>query len=451
MYPRLYLARSLLRDDGVIFISIDDNEQVNLRKVCDEVFGEENFVDAIVWKKRYGGGAKEKYLVSVHEYVLVYARSLDELPELHIPLSKESITRYYTQEDEYSAVRGPFRTHPLEATKSMEDRPNLVFPISAPDGTEVMPKRQWLWSKERAQAALASGELAFLRDRDGNWTVHTKQYLRDESGELRRAKAFSLVDDVFTQHGTNEIIDLFGDARIFPFPKPTGLLTKLLNLADERALVLDLFAGSGAMGQAILELNKLDGGSRRFILVQLPEPTGREDYPTIADITRERVRKVTDRLDAEKADTLPLQGGSLDRGFRAFRLAESNFLPWESQESAEVERLAEQLEMHVDHVQDGRSEQDLLFELLLKSGFALTTPVEVLRIGASKVYVVADGVLVVSLAREITQELIDQIAAINPQPERVVCLDEGFAGNDQLKVNAAEMFKTRGITSFKTV
>ncbi len=186
--------------------------------------------------------------------------------------------------------------------------------------------------------------------------------------------------------------------------------------------------------------------------MQLPEPTDREDYPTIADITKERVRRVVNKLDEAHEGALPVDGQApQDRGFRVFKLAESNFLSWDAEGPEDSESLAQQLELHVNHVRDGRTEQDLLYELLLKSGFSLATPVEMLPTGDNVVYSVADGALIVSLAKKIPQKLIEHIASLDPKPERVVCLDEGFAGNDQLKVNATETFKTRGITSFKTV
>tara|TARA_R110000787_G_C13441618_1_gene446430 strand:- start:41 stop:1126 length:1086 start_codon:yes stop_codon:yes gene_type:complete len=185
MYPRLKLARNLLRDDGLIFISIDDNEVTNLRKLCDEVFGEDNFIDNLIWKKRYGGGAKEKYLISLHEYALVYAKDKTSLDNIYVPLTEESIKRYYTQKDSNFEIRGPYRTHPLEATKSMGERLNLVFDIPAPDGTMVAPKRQWLWSKERVENAILKDELEFIKDKIGGWSVHTKQYLKDEDGTIR--------------------------------------------------------------------------------------------------------------------------------------------------------------------------------------------------------------------------------------------------------------------------
>jgi len=285
MTPRLKLLRDFLKSDGLIFVSIDDNELHRLRSLMDEIFGEDNFVENIIWKKRYGGGAKEKYLVSVHEYIICYARNIEEIDALFVPLKRESIERYYNLKDKHFEKLGPYRTHPLEATKSMGDRKNLIFPICAPDGSKVMPRRQWLWSKDRVAEALKKDELAFLKDRDGKWTVHTKQYLKDDSGKIRQGKAFSIIDNVYSQHGTNEIINLFGDAHVFPFPKPTGLLKTLLSLSTQGDdYILDSFAGSGSTAHAILALNNEDGGNRRFILVEC------EDY---ADkVTAERIRRV---------------------------------------------------------------------------------------------------------------------------------------------------------------
>ncbi len=453
MYPRLYLARNLLRDDGVAFISIDDFEYDNLKKLCDEVFGEENFLENIIWKKRYGGGAKEKFLVSVHEYILCYARNLDAIAPLFVPQSQESIERYYILKDENYAQRGPYRTHPLEATKSMGERKNLVFPITAPDGSIVMPKRQWLWSRERVEEASKTGKLAFLKDKDGNWSVHTKQYLKDDNGNVRQSKAFSIIDNVFTQHGTNEIIDLFGDAQIFPFPKPSKLLIPLLSLAaaESDAIIMDFFAGSGSIAHAILDMNKQDEGNRKFILVQLPEPTGREDYPLITDITKERVRRVIQKLNKEDQSKLALNDkNKRDRGFKVLKLSESNFKPWNAQvEQGNTVALEKQLDLHVDHIRDGRTADDILYEILLKSGFPLTTPIKNIALAGKTIHSAADGALFICLEKELTLELIRAMA--EQKPARVVCLDEGFAGNDQLKTNAVQIFKSKGVTSFKTV
>ena len=454
MYPRLYLARNLLREDGVIFISIDDNEQDNLKKLCNEIFGEENFIDQIVWKKRYGGGAKEKYLVTLHEYILVYAKSKIDLGEIFVPLKEESIKRYYKSKDQNYETLGPYRTHPLEATKSMGERKNLVYPILAPEGTEIHPKRQWLWSQGRTEKALANGKVEFIKGKDGTWSVHSKQYLRDEEGNIRQSKAFSIVDNVYSQHGTNEIIDLFGEAQIFPFPKPVNLLTQILDVGTDKDggnVVLDLFAGSGSMADAISEANKKDGGNRKYICVQLPEPCDEKTeahkagYQTIADIGRERIRRAAKKIAAEKDSQK--RGEKLDLGFKAFSLAPSNFAVWEG-DVDKIKNLEKQLELHADHIDPSSSSEDILYELLLKSGFALTAPIETMQLAGKQVFSInADNdsnhsnALLICLEKQLTQKLMDAIADKNPA--QVICLDAGFQSNDQLKTNAVQTFKSR--------
>ncbi|MHB8834936.1 MAG: site-specific DNA-methyltransferase [Candidatus Methylomirabilia bacterium] len=478
MYPRLYLARNLLREDGIIFISIDDQEVNNLRKLCDEVFGEANFVESFVWKKSYGGGAKEQFAVRQHEYCVLYAKNMDVLDEFWLPPDPDAERKYYDGKDEHLAKRGPFRIKPLEATKSMDRRENLTFPIQAPDGTQVLPKRQWWWSPERVKRVQAANGLVFLKT-DRGWSVSYKQYLIDENGEQRGAKPFSIIDGIYTQKGTADLRSLFDDEVILQFPKPVSLLERLLHISGGKDdVVLDFFAGSGTTAQAVLDLNKQDNGHRKFILVQLPEPTDRKDFPTIADITKERVRRVLMKLDEEdklaaKPESrqlsltpapLPVGEGKKkpqDRGFRVFKLGESNFKPWNAAAPKDTTELAKQLELHIDHIRDGRTTDDLLYEILLKSGFPLTTPVEKLSFPAPAVakgkkaapakivYSVAGGALLICLERELTLELIRAMA--EQKPERVVCLDAGFTGNDQLKANAVQIFKTKGVTSFKTV
>lgn len=225
MHERLLLARDLLQEDWLIFMSIDDNELTNLRKIADEIFGEENFIDNIIWKKRYWWWSKEKYLVSVHEYILMYAKSKDNISDIEIPLSEESIQRYYLKKDWNLELRWPFRTHPLEAWRAMDERLNLVFPIQAPDWTMVNPRRQWLWSKDKVEDAMKFWELDFQLTNNW-WVISTKQYLKDRDWKMRETKAFSIIDDIYTQHGTNETISIFWDARIFSYPKPSEFIKK---------------------------------------------------------------------------------------------------------------------------------------------------------------------------------------------------------------------------------
>jgi len=467
MYPRLYLARNLLKDDGVIFIHIDDNEVSNLRKLCDEIFGEENFIECIVWKKRYGGGAKEKFLVSIHEYILFYAKNIENILPLFIPQTQESIDRYYTQKDDNFEKMGPYRTHPLEATKSMGDRPNLVFPIVAPDGSAILPKRQWLWSKDRVTAEQKKGAIAFLKDKGNNWSVHSKQYLRDDSGDIRQSKAFSIIDDVYSQHGTNEIIDLFGAAQTFSFPKPSKLIHPLLNLgsiAEDSDIILDFFAGSATTAHAVFDVNKQDNGNRKFIMVQLPEPCGNDSeafksgYKTIADIGKERIRRVIKKIEAERAnqdrknaEALPGMAKELpeiDLGFKVLKLDKSNFKPWQKLDpSAPVEKIEKQLELHIDHINPEAKPEDLLYEILLKAGFTPTEKIETKIIAGKNVFSIADGALLLCLEKPVTKELIDAVA--EAEPMQFICLDSAFLGNDQLKANTVQTFAARNMQKEK--
>jgi adenine-specific DNA-methyltransferase len=255
-----------------------------------------------------------------------------------------------------------------------------------------------------------------------------------------------------TDSANQELKELFGD-KVFDTPKPKRLIKRMIQLAataHDDCIVLDFFAGSGTTAQAVLELNSEDGADRSFILVQLPEPTGRQDFSTIAEVTKERVRRVIKRLNETDSGQLALEPNrKLDRGFRVFKLAESNFRPWKAEIPHEAQLLEQQLELHVHHIREGRRTDDLLYEILLKSGFHLATPVETRTLAGKTVYLVASGALVICLERELTMEIVRAIAEC--KPERVVCLDEGFSGNDQLKANAVQIFRTKGVTSFKTV
>jgi len=460
MYPRLFLARNLLKDDGMIFVSIDDNEQANLKQVMDQIFGSENFLDCIVWKKRYGGGAKEKHLVTLHEYVLLYAKNVAEINPIFIANSQEAIDKYYKFKDENYEKRGGYRTHPLEATKSMGDRPNLVFSIIAPDGTEVFPKRQWLWGKARVEAALKKKEIAFLKDREGNWSVHTKQYLRDDQGAVRQSKAFSIIDDVFTQHGTNEVIEIFGNAQIFSFPKPTSFASRLLSIGTEESeehIVLDFFAGSSTTAHAVLKLNREDNVKRKFIMVQLPETCDENSeafkagYKTIADISKERIRRAINKINEEENGKLDLNGSAKqDRGFKVFKLTESNFKIWDGTAPKDTEELELLLREFADNIRPGTTKLGMLYEILLKAGFSLTAKVETLDIAGQEIYAIEDRELFLCLEYEILEETVRQILTYQPKPKQFISLDSSFRSNDQLKTNTQLQMRDHDI-KFRTV
>lgn len=467
IYPRLKVARDLLKKDGFLFLSLDDSEVANARKICDEIFGEENFVDCMVWKKRYGGGAKEKYLVTLHEYILVYAKSLSDIGEIEVPLSDGSVERYYSMRDEYYEVRGPYRTHPLEAMKSFEDRPNLNFPILAPDGTLLYPKRQWRWSKERMQEALDRGEVAFTKTKEGSWVASSKQYLKDESGETRSSKAFSIIDGIYTQAGTAETVEMFGDARVFSFPKPTKLIQKIIEIAtsnEKDSIVMDFFAGSGTTGHAVIEQNAVDGGERRYLLVQLPEPldidskeqNAAADFcnkqrlkPNIASLTKERLRRAANKVKSE----YPLFSG--DTGFRVFKLDTSNIRTWKSKNSDLKNSLLE----NIDHIELGRNNDDVLYEVLLKLGLDLCVPMEIQQISGKTVHSIGGGALMTCLDTHIGAADAEALALgmakwreeQGTATETTAVFRDSAFENDVAKSNLAAILEQHGIKNVRSL
>lgn len=269
MRNRLDLVRTLLDLQGLLFIHIDNTEQARLRLLGEHVFGPDRFHTMIAWKNKYGPGAARRGIGDLHEYVLVFTN--DPVCTLSAPLDEESIAQYSGRDSKF-AIRGGFVTQPL-ATKSKDPRPNLVYPIVY-DGQEIWPNRQWIWSRERLEAAIANDEIVFNRQPDGSISVRFKQYLRDEHGKMRRGKPLSLLLGPFNQDGTAEIESLFGE-RAFPFPKPAVLGQRLLEIQvdqwQEPPVILDFFAGSATTGHAVINLNRQDGGRRKFILVEMAD------------------------------------------------------------------------------------------------------------------------------------------------------------------------------------
>ncbi|HTV07690.1 MAG TPA: site-specific DNA-methyltransferase [Candidatus Aquilonibacter sp.] len=308
MRDRLEILRKLLSEDGSIWVSIDDNEASYLKILLDEVFGRANFLSTFVWKKAYGGGAKSKWFVGMHEYIHCFVKNREKFPDMFLSPDPNAEARYYKLRDSKAASRGPFRVKPLEATKSMDRRENLVYPIPAPDGTKVWPKRQWWWAKERAYAAVENDELYFTKAKDGSWSIQYKQYLRDEEGNERLRKPTSIFDGPYTQDGTKESIALFGNEGKFAFPKPEGLVSTVIEACSKPGdLVLDSFAGSGTTGAVAHKMG------RRWIMIELGEHTHSHIIP--------RMKKVIDGQDAGGVtETAGWNGGG---GFRYFRLAPS--------------------------------------------------------------------------------------------------------------------------------
>ncbi|RMH45686.1 MAG: site-specific DNA-methyltransferase, partial [Gammaproteobacteria bacterium] len=455
MYPRLYLAKNLLRDDGLIFISIDETEIHNLRAICNDIFGEECFVGCISRVTGTPTGGGNKALVGEIDYILVYSR----LPDVRIEginFSKED-ARIYDKEDE----RGKYLTRPLRRTGGedrREDRPSMFYPITAPDGTKIFPiapagyESRWICGIERFKEMERDGLIEWMKIKKNGtekWQVYQKFYLE---GRVKQPSNFWAKLEG-NKKATRDLRALFDGEKVFSFPKPVGLIQQIIQISDLREgdIVLDFFAGSGTTAHALMKQNSEDGVRRKYILVQLPEPLDPNDKEqtigakfcdklgvprNIAELTKERLRRAAKQV---MNNSLEYHG---DFGFRTFKLYRSNFKVWDGNlADADEQTLQRQLERHVEHVSEESSQEDILYELLLKAGFPLTTKVEAIEMAGKQVFSIEHGAMLICLEDEVTPELIDAMAEADPL--QVICLDRAFAGNDQLKANAVQTFKVR--------
>ena len=458
MYPRLKLARNLLKDDGVIFISIDDNEVANLRSVCDEIYGEENFVSqlTVIVKpegRRYGHFAK------THEYILVYCRNYDLLTLNEILV--EGAKHTHSDSEGGFSLKG-LRNRNVQAFNS-KNRPNLRYPFycdpgsadkngfmsvstvekdgfirvdaSTVDGLESV----WRWGKEKAEKE--NKELVAYRGNDGDIRIFQK-----ERKLTQMAKSVLFGKEFISNKGTKEVQSLIGKG-LFDFPKPIALLNLLLVIGtDEDALVLDFFAGSSTTFHALMELNMEDSGRRKCISVQLPEKieNNKAGFETIADISKERIRRVATKIKEENPD---YQG---DLGFKVFKLDSTNIKPWE----LGFDLTEQDLEDQISNIKHGRTDLDVLYEILIKSRLELTLPITERSVAGHKVFDIGMGALMICLSDDITLDVVEGIAKLkdelNPEIMRVVFKDAGFA-DDVVKTNAVQILKQAGIEDVRSL
>ena len=304
MYPRLFLARQLLKDDGIIFVSIDDHEVYNLRMLMNEIFGEENMLQQIVWQRHAGGGNDSKYFAIDHEYILAYAKNEESIDKLRLSLNDEQSAEY-TGEDEWFSTLGPYKVKTFLRMRPTDPRPGLQYKIELPDGTKIFD--EWKWEEPRFLEAKKQNKIDFKKDKNKKWTVQYKQYLNAS----KRVPRSLLTKVERNSQGKVQLRRILGENEVLNNPKPVGLIKHLLEFStDADSLVVDFFAGSGTTAQAVLELNREDDGNRRFVMVQLPEPTPEDSiaknagYDTIADIGKERVRRVLANMQ-EDNEVLP--------------------------------------------------------------------------------------------------------------------------------------------------
>lgn len=457
MYPRLYLARNLLREDGAIFISIDDHELSRLREICDQIFGEENFKANIAWQKRYTRSNNTVDFTTVVEYVLVYAKS--EAFEVNLlPRTEEADARYSNPDND---PRGAWKGASFLNPASPQERPNLCYPLKNPNtGGVVYPTTNaWRRSKEAFEELLADNRLYW--GPDGRAPIPSIKMFLSEARGLTPTNFWPHDYAGHTDEGTRDLEALI-PGKVFNNPKPVQLIRRAIEHAcnGPNDIVFDFFAGSCVTAQAVMELNAEDGGSRKFILVQLPEPTeetsnaAKAGFKTIAEIGKERIRRVIEKMKDASVGELDLDRKSQsDFGFKVLKLDRSNFRVWKG-DADELEDIGRQIELHVDHLATASSAEDILYELLLKAGFPLSTPIKAVELAGKPVFSIQEGAMLICLEREITPELIDALADANPL--QVICLDEGFRGNDQLKANAVQTFRARAQAEgseivFKTV
>lgn len=466
MYPRLYLARNLLSEAGVIYISIGQDELANLLHVCFDIFGEENFI-TICSRVMKTGGQKGVHFSPSVDYILAVAKNINEVSQFREQISQNVIDKVYTKTETEGPRKGErYRSMGLYQAM-LEKRANQRFYIECPDGSLVIPPGEsfppeqkegaqvaprdgdgvWRWTYKRYAEEKKDNNIKFVESDktslvhpDGSpakWNVYYKIWLNDrlEDGQLPG----NILERFESRHSSAELKALNIP---FEFAKPSALIKFLMSISGvgKNDIVLDFFAGSASTAHAVVEMSAETGEQRSFICVQLPEKTQegseerRQGFEAISAIGLERIRRVLTKTQ-EQSGTVPL-----DLGVRTYRLAPSNFKVW-SGDPRSGGALEEQIEMHVDHLSSASGAEDVLYELLLKAGFPLTTKVKAVKLAGKDVFSIEEGALLICLEKEITPELIDALAEANPL--QVICLDEAFKGNDQLKANAVQTFRAR--------
>lgn len=445
LYPRLKLARNLLKDDGVICISIDDIEQANLRKICDELFGEENHVATIVWQKRYVSNATAKWLSDMHDFIIVYAKNKEILTVNSLERTEEQLTAYKNPDKD---PRGIWRAQDLSASKPYSAG---MFTITGPTGNsfDPPPNRYWRCNKEQFERWLADGRIWWGVNKDARPML--KSFLAESE---RGITPNTWWDHAFAGHNkeaTLELKELFDGDAPFDTPKPVRLMRRLIELfCNSGDFVLDFFCGSASFGHAAMDCSVTVGDSGlRFALIQLPEPVNRAGFRTIADISKERLR----RAGAKVASDNPTK--NVDTGFRVFKLDTSNIRAW----NPAPENLEQSLFSHQDHLLEGRSETDVLYELLLKLGLDLCVLIEQRTIAGSGIHAVGGGALMTCLAEKVSVAEVEALAngisawhkELAPGGDTTCVFRDSAFADDVAKTNMAAILEQNGIANVRSL
>jgi len=441
MLPRLFLARNLLKDEGIIFVSIDDNEYANLKLLLNEIFGEENFVSTLMWRRRKTQANLSKFISPVHDYILCYAKNIEKLEFNKLPYSDDFIKKTFNNPD--NDPRGVYQTRPLAQP---ENSSNPSYELQLPNGRKITAK--WSCSPDTFKKYVEEDRLYIPKGGEG--MPRLKIFLSELDGLLPN----TWLDDIATnEEGSKEVETIFGSNAFFTAPKPTNLIKHLLKLGSNiDDIILDFFAGSGSTAHAVLDLNKEDGGNRKFICIQLPEPVEEKSIPfqkgykSISSISIRRIQSVINSLNSAPKELFHNQLNE-KVGFRVFRLENSNFKIWRTDNISSPEELAKQVELFGSSILPDSLDRNMLWELLLKSGIPLSTKISEWKQEGKTVYYSTSYKLAISFS-EIDNAVLDFL--IQLKPNQFICLDKSFKNEDSKKTNVHLKLEDNGIT-FKTI
>ena len=433
IYPRLKVARDLLTDDGVIFISIDDNEQENLKRVCDEIFGESNFVACFIWQRRTSPDMR-KLVSTAHESILLYIKNRQyiDCAICKLKLSEKDASAYSNPDND---PRGPWTSSDFTAQGY---RPNQMYEITTPGGKKYCPPEGKCWKNIESEFVKQCSEGRFWFGKDGNGVPRRKTYLSEKEG--KNVWTWCPNSEVgHTQEATQEVKKLFEGHSFFDYPKPIRLLHKFVQIGTkEDSIILDFFSGSATTAHAVMQLNAEDGGNRKFIMVQLPELTDEKSeaykagYKTICEIGKERIRRAGKKI---KEDS-PLTTQELDTGFRVLKLDSSNMedIYYTPKDISQADLFS-----LVDNVKSDRTAEDLLFQVMLELGATLDSKIATEVVAGKTIYNVADGYLVACFDKDVTDEVVTTIAKMHPL---YAVLRDTSMVNDSTATNFEQIFKT---------
>ena len=432
IYPRLVLARNLLADDGVIFISIDDNEQENLKKICDEVFGEKNFIAQIIWERAYAPVNLKKHFSENHDYIICYAKDIDKAICNGLPRASEANDRYSNPDND---PRGIWKSDNLSVGPIVQSK---IYEIITPGGRKVLPPEGYCWrlSKEKFKEFVKDNRIWF--GKDGNNVPSIKRFLTEVKQSITPMTIWKYSEVGHSQDAKQNLKKLFDGKSFFDYPKSVELIKRCIQLySNESSIILDFFSGSATTAHAVMQLNAEDGGKRKFIMVQLPEKTDEKSeafkagYKNICEIGKERIRRAGEKIKEEAG----LNGQDLDIGFRVLKLDSSNMKDIYYSADEYDQGMLENMQ---SNTKEDRTDLDLLFGCLVDWGLELDKPYTTKVINGHKVHIYNDGDLVACFEKDLDMKTIDEIAKL--QALRVVFSDNSFV-DSATKINVAEHFK----------